>query len=352
MGMRIIGSGSCIPETKLSNEHFENRSFLNEDGNPLNYSTETIISKFAAITGIEERRYAAPDQVASDLGAAAAAKAVASAGIDPESIDYLIMAHNFGDVRSGSSQSDAVPSLASRIKNRLGIKNPDCVAYDLLFGCPGWIEGMIHANAFIRSGIARRCLVVGGETLSRVSDAFDRDSMIYADGAGAVVVEGSSVPGGVLSHCSASYTQEQAGFLYFGSSHERKRGSDVRYIKMQGRKIYEFALSRVPEAMKNCLDRAGIQIADVKKILIHQANEKMDQAIVSRFYRLYGMVPPAGIMPMSIRLLGNSSVATVPTLYDLIATGAMPEHRFDPGDIILFASVGAGMNINAMAYRI
>jgi len=348
--MRIIGSGSCIPEVTLSNEHFENRRFLNQDGNPLNYSTETIISKFAAITGIEERRHAKPSQVASDLASDASAKALACAGVDPESIDYIIMAHNFGDVRSGSSQSDAVPSLAARIKNRLGIKNPECVAYDLLFGCPGWIEGMIQANAFVSSGIARRCLVVGGETLSRVSDACDRDSMIYADGAGAVVVEAGA--GGVLSHISASHTLNEAGFLYLGSSHDPKGDPDQRYIKMQGRKIYEFALSHVPEAMKRCLEKAGIDITEVKKILIHQANEKMDQAIVSRFYGLYNMAPPAGIMPMSIRLLGNSSVATVPTLYDLIRRGEMPGHRFDSGGIILFASVGAGMNINAMAYRI
>ena len=352
MNMRIIGSGSCIPEIKISNQDFENHSFLDEDGSLLQYSTENIIRKFAAITGIEERRYAQSNFVTSDLAFIAAEKAIEDAGIDRESIDYIIMAHNFGDVRSGTIQSDSVPSIASRVKHQLGIKNARCVAYDIIFGCPGWIEGMVQANAYIRSGIARHCLVIGGETLSRVVDLHDRDSMIYADGAGATVVKASNEEGGLLSHESASHTLMEAGYLYFGSSYNPDHNPDMRYIKMYGRKIYEFALIHVPEAMKKCLDKADIPIDSVKKILIHQANEKMDQAIVSRLYKLYGKTPPSNIMPMSIQLLGNSSVATVPTLYDLIAKGTMQGHEFNKGDIILFASVGAGMNINAFTYKI
>lgn len=352
MNMRIIGSGSCIPEIKVSNRDFENHGFLDEDGNLLNSPTGNIIRKFAAITGIEERRYAEPNLVASDLAFIASGKAIEDAGIDPESIDYIIMAHNFGDVRSGTIQSDSVPSLASRVKHQLGIKNPKCVAYDILFGCPGWIEGMIQANAYIRSGMAKRCLVLGGETLSRVVDCHDRDSMIYSDGAGATIVQASDETGGLLSYESASYTLIESAYLHFGRSYNKNHPADVRYIKMQGRKIYEFALNHVPDAMKSCLDKGGIHIDRVKKILIHQANEKMDQAILSRLYRLYGKTPPADIMPMSIQLLGNSSVATIPTLYDLIAKGQMQGHSLNRGDIVLFASVGAGMNINAFAYEI
>ena len=120
---------------------------------------------------------------------------------------------------------------------------------------------------------------------------------------------------------------------------------------MYGRKIYEFALTNVPAAMKSCLDKSGIDINDIKKILIHQANEKMDEAIVKRFYKLYGMKMPENIMPMTIDKLGNSSVATVPTLYDMILKGKMNVHSINKGDIILFASVGAGMNINAIIYK-
>ena len=120
---------------------------------------------------------------------------------------------------------------------------------------------------------------------------------------------------------------------------------------MHGRKIYEFALTNVPQAMKACLDKSGIAISDVKKILIHQANEKMDEAIVKRFYELYDMAMPEGIMPMTIGKLGNSSVATVPTLYDQILKGELENQEINKGDVIIFASVGAGMNINAIVYK-
>lgn len=120
---------------------------------------------------------------------------------------------------------------------------------------------------------------------------------------------------------------------------------------MHGRKIYEFALNNVPNAMKIALDKTGIAIDEVKKIFIHQANEKMDEAIVKRFYRLYKTPVPEGIMPMTIHKLGNSSVATVPTLYDLIRKGELEEHTLHKGDIIIFASVGAGMHINAIVYK-
>jgi 3-oxoacyl-[acyl-carrier-protein] synthase-3 len=103
--------------------------------------------------------------------------------------------------------------------------------------------------------------------------------------------------------------------------------------------------------MAECLNNSGIAISDVKKILIHQANEKMDEAIIQRFYKLYNQTPPAGIMPMSIHKLGNSSVATIPTLYDSLIKGEIENQSINKGDIILFASVGAGMNINAIVYK-
>jgi 3-oxoacyl-[acyl-carrier-protein] synthase-3 len=121
---------------------------------------------------------------------------------------------------------------------------------------------------------------------------------------------------------------------------------------MHGRKIYEFALNNVPLAMKICLEESKIDIKNVKKILIHQANEKMDEAIIQRFYKLYKTPMPDGIMPMSIHKLGNSSVATIPTLYDLLIQNKIENQQLNTGDVIIFASVGAGMNINAMIYQI
>ncbi|MDO7170785.1 3-oxoacyl-ACP synthase III family protein [Mariniflexile sp. AS56] len=351
MNIKITGTGSYIPDTIEKNDAFHEHTFLNNDGSVINHPNEVIIEKFQAITGIAERRYAKPHLNSSDLGFFAAEKAITNANIDPETIDYIIVAHNFGDVKHNAIQSDMLPSLATRIKHSLRIKNPKCIAYDILFGCPGWIEGVIQAHAFIKSGIAKRCLVIGTETLSRVVDKHDRDAMIFSDGAGATIIEATEESGGILAHETASYTYDEAYYLYFGSSNNQELSKDTRYIKMEGRKIYEFALNHVPQAIKTCIDASGVDIKDVKKIFIHQANEKMDEAILKRLYRLYRTDIPEGIMPMSIQKLGNSSVATVPTLLDLVRNNKLENHKLTKGDVIVFASVGAGMHINAITYR-
>lgn len=349
----ITGIGSYIPTEIKKNEDFLNSTFLNDDGTPFEYENDVIIEKFKAITGIEERRYAKPELNSSDLGFFASEKAIEDAGINKEELDYIIVAHNFGDVKSGSIQGDLLPSLASRIKYRLGIENPSCVAYDILFGCPGWVQGVIQAEAFIKAGIAKKCLVVGTETLSRVVDEFDRDSMIFADGAGACIVEASENDSktGVLSHATRTDALDECYYLYSGKSFKKDADQSIQYIKMLGRKIYEYGLSNVPMAMKTALDKSGVDISEVKKIFIHQANEKMDEQIVKRFFRLYKTKVPEGVMPMNIHKLGNSSVATIPTLFDLVKHGKMENQEINTGDVVIFASVGAGMNINAIVYR-
>lgn len=351
MKIKIIGIGSYIPTQEVSNTDFGDHVFLNEDGTPFGYPNEVVIKKFKGITGIENRRYAEDQHTSSDLAFFASEKALENAKIDRETLDYIIYAHNFGDVKAGTHQTDILPSLATRVKNKLGIKNPKCVAYDIIFGCPGWIEGVLQANAFIKSGMAKRVMVIGSETLSRVVDDHDRDSMIYSDGAGVSILEASDDEAGLLSYESATFATDEANYLFFGKSYNPELDPDIKYIKMYGRKIYEFALSQVPCAMKSCLDKSGISIDEVKKILIHQANEKMDEAIIARFYKLYEKTPPENIMPMCIHDLGNSSVATVPTLYDLLIQGKLENHEINKGDVVIFASVGAGMNVNAFVYR-
>lgn len=351
MTSKIIGVGNYIPSETITNLFFDKHSFLDESGQVLKQDNATIANKLKEITGIEERRYASNEQVTSDLGFIAAQEAIADSGIDPETLDYIIFAHNFGDVRFGTIQSDTVPSIASRVKHSLKIKNNYCVAYDVLFGCPGWVEGVIQANAFIKSSMAKRCLVIGAETLSRVVDIHDRDSMIYADGAGAAVLELSNDNSGIKSHLSASFTFKEKDYLYFGKSYNNQSDEDIKYIKMNGRKIYEFALINVPNAMKKCLDDSGYSITELNKIIIHQANEKMDEAIVNRFYQLYDAPVPEHIMPMVIHKLGNSSVATIPSLLSMILKEELPEHTIQKGDVVLFASVGAGMNVNAFVYQ-
>jgi 3-oxoacyl-[acyl-carrier-protein] synthase III len=333
----ITGTGSYIPTEIKKNSDFTNQMFYTEDKTAIKLEPHILIDKFQNAT-------------------LAAESAIKSSGIDAETLDLLIVAQNFGDVEKHSVQTDAVPALASRVKHHLKIKNPRCVAYDILFGCPGWIQALIQADAFFKAGVYKKALVIGAETLSRVIDIYDRDSMIFSDGAGAMVIEYKEVNGhqsGLLSSCALSYCLEEAHYINMDHSYASELDSNTRYMKMKGRKVYEFALKYVPQAMKACLDESGFDIKRLKKIFIHQANEKMDEAIVQAMYKLYGYdKAPDNIMPMSIHYLGNSSVATVPTLYDLVLKGKVPHHQIEKGDVILMASVGAGMNINAICYQV
>ena len=354
MATIITGTGSYIPGLVVPNTSFSDHSFYGEDGVLINTPNAEIFEKFKDITGIYERRYAEENVNTSDLATKAAALAIEDAGIDPETIDQIIVAHNFGNVIAGTIQSDTIPAIASRVKNLLGIRNPNCVAYDLLFGCPGWIQGVIHADSFIKSGLAKRCLVIGAETLSRVVDPHDRDSMIFSDGAGACIVENSTdTSSGILASSVQSHCMDEAYYLYLGKSYHPEGDEATRYIKMKGRKVYEYAIKNVPIAMKECIEKAGVDIHEVKKFFLHQANEKMDEGFIKALYKLYGIrVVPENVMPMSIHDLGNSSVATIPTLYDMVKHGKYKEHQLHKGDVVIFASVGAGMNINAICYRV
>ena len=352
----ITGTGSYIPTTTKKNSEFVSQSFYTEEKTEIKVEPQLIVDKFQKITGIAERRYVSGHLNTSDIATLAAEEAIEDSGIDRETLDYVIVAQNFGNVIKDTIQTDAVPAISSRVKHNLKIKNPACVGYDILFGCPGWVQALIQADLFFKAGAGKKALVVGAETLSRVIDLYDRDSMIFSDGAGATVVEAQDTGengSGVLGTSAVSHCLDEAYYINMGSSYLPDSDSRIRYIKMKGRKVYEYALKHVPEAMKACIDKSGIDIRDIKKVFIHQANEKMDEAIIQGLYKLYGFSEaPKDIMPMSIHYLGNSSVATVPTLYDIVLKGKDKGHSIQHGDIILFASVGAGMNINSVCYRI
>lgn len=348
----IIGSGSYIPTKIIDKEHFMDSEFYTDEGEKIDKPNEEIIQKFVEITEIETRRYLEDDEHNSDLGYRAAQAAIADAKIDQEDLDYIIYASNFGEVNK-DGMSNFMPSMSARLKNKLGIQNRRTVNYDMIFGCPGWVEAMIMADTLVKAGKAKLILVVGAETLSRVTDAFDRNKMIFADGAGAVVVratEGEKT--GIIA--DSTICDNNAEITYLENSPSLKPDEDRKplYIRMHGRKIYEYALKNVPIAIKETIDQAGLSIDDIDKILIHQANAKMDYAMISRLFKLYGRTQyDHDIAPMTIQQFGNSSVATIPTMFDLINKGKMEPHRFKSGDNVVFASVGAGMNINAIVYR-
>ncbi|WP_293931825.1 3-oxoacyl-ACP synthase III family protein [Sphingobacterium sp. UBA6645] len=349
---KIIATGAYIPAQNIPNEFFLDSMFFDPDHMEIQQSRETVIQKFKAITGIKQRRYAPEGMTASAMGTRAAEDALANASIDRESIDLIIVAQNYGDMKYHGAPRDMVPSLSSRIKHNLGIKNAGCIPYDIIFGCPGWLQGIIQADIAIRAGEAETCLVIGTETLSRVLDPTDRDSMIFSDGAGACIIK-KSLDGnsGIINAAVRSDTGTELEFIYSGGSN-RGEIDEARFIKMKGRKVYEYALKHVPLAMKECFDRSTENIENLRMIFLHQANEKMDEAIVKRFLELYGIESlPKNIMPMNISTLGNSSVATIPTLLHQVVSGELESFGISGGDVIMFASVGAGMNINAVTYK-
>ena len=164
----------------------------------------------------------------------------------------------------------------------------------------------------------------------------------------------SKTPVGILAHKTRSDT-----FLYSKMLHmDKSFNPDIEdkselFLKMNGRKLYQYALETVPQAIKDCLDKSNTQLSEINKVLIHQANGKMDDAILKRLYALYNTVDlPENIMPMTVSFLGNTSVATLPTLLDMIIKNKLHPHSISEGDNLIFASVGAGMNINAVVYKV
>ena len=348
----IIGSGSYIPEKVIDSSYFMSAKFYDEKGEPINKPNEEIIQKFVDITEIKERRYVNDDENNSDIASKASEIAIQDAGIDRENIDYIICATNFGEIGL-NGKSNLMPSMSARIKNKLGIKNRKCVNYDMIFGCPGWVEAMILADTLIKANKAKTILVVGSETPSRALDPHDRNRMIFADGAAAVIVKATEENTGIIACSTLCDNGEETFFLDMAPSLNKEHNQERLYVRMAGRKTYEYVLNNVPPALKDIIEEAGIGIEDVQKILIHQANAKMDYAVISRLYKLFGIKEyDHNITPMTIQYLGNTFVASIPTMYDLIIKGKMKGHHFKKGDHILMCSVGAGMSINAFIYKL
>jgi 3-oxoacyl-[acyl-carrier-protein] synthase-3 len=350
---RIIGSGSYLPQARVRNADFLGSQFYTADGVVNSKPTESIIKKLGEISGIEERRYATDGMATSDLAVRAAKDAILRSGIDAETLDYIIVAHNFGNVSCQTHQTDLLPNMAARVKQKLGITNSECVAYDILFGCPSWVQALIQADYYLRSGDARRALVIGADVLSAVLDPHDVDSMLFADGAGAVIVEAEYTDEkvGILAHKTVTDAVDKAHYLTMGESRNPEKGAQT-FVKMHGPSIFKYGLEAVPTAIKQCLDKAGLGIGDVNKFFMHQANERMIRGMLQKLADLYQVdTLPDSLVPYTVQFLGNSSAATIPTLFDLVLQGEIEGHEFKKGDICVFASVGAGMHANCILYR-
>ena len=280
-------------------------------------------------------------------------EAVEHAGVDKETIDSIIVAHNFGNMVHGDRAHHLIPNLAALVKHKMGINNPGCSAYDVLYGCPGWVLGMHQAQQAIATGYAKCVLVVGVEVISRILDPHDMDSMLFGDGAGAAIVaaQESEEKKGILHYSNVTHCGEEVEYLAMGTSYNEE--SDLgTTVKMKGKNVYRYAVNEVPEVISACLAKLGIPLKRIAKILVHQANEKMLMAIGEKLYQKHDLhVNLCDRIPISLRETGNASVATIPTLLDKILRDEMPEHHIHPGDMVVMASVGAGMHANCLVYQ-
>jgi len=348
----IKGTGSVLPALVVPNSDFNNHHFYDKHGVKNDRQGAEITAKLEAITGIRERRYVPFDQDSRPLMTEVSKITVANAGLELNELDGIIVAHNAGNMVIGENVFHTVPNMAAYLKNALEITNHECYAYDLLFACPGWLQAVIQAHQAIQIGDAENILVVGIEIASRLLDPHDLDSMILADGCGAVVLSKNSDTRGVVSYATFSHAQKDIDNIYLGKSNNGAVGGNC-WFKMNGKEVYRYATNWVPKVIKKALDKAELTLTDIDLFLFHQANEKLNLAIANNLADLYEIdaATLAVKLPMTIQFLGNTSVATIPTMLDLIRQGKLGDYRIEEGKRIVMASVGAGMHCNAMVYQ-
>ena len=340
----IIGTGSYIPLRVISNEYFLDRPFYNRDGQKFP-STQEVVEKLAEISEIKKRRYVRNGQTLADIATAAARDTLTSSGIDPECLDAITVTQN--------GLKTPIPSIANEVRNMLGIQRERMACMDIVSGCPGWIDGLAEADRAIRAGDQETILVIGAEVLSTYLDRRDRDSMLFGDGAAAVAVQRFESPHkvGILSYVPNS--DGNKGLFFWERSYDPTFKSGRKYLHMDGRGVYKYAIRNVPEVMKESIQKAGLKIGDIKMILMHQANGKMNREILGRLGKLYGVELSSDVMPMTIPWLGNTSTASIPTMLDLICRRdkMLERHTLNEGDNIMLVGIGAGTNIRSMVYR-
>lgn len=354
MGSKITGTGSAMPSRVITNDYFLYHTFYTKEGKKNEKSTAAIIQKLEEISGIKERRFIPEDEPSVEILFQACSNAIQDAGIDKNEIDGLIVAHNAGNMLPNQvGVFHTVPNLAAVVKNKLGITNHQCHAYDILFGCPGWLQGVIQANRLIESGEATHVLVAGLEIASRLLDPNDVDSLLMADGCGATIVSKSeSKDKGVLAHAMFSHTEEDLNNITLGASLNRETTGHC-FFKMNGQRVYKYATTWLPQVIRQALDKVEITPSEVDYFFFHQANAKMLRVIASNLMDLYGITDQQYVdkIPSSISFLGNTSVATIPTLFDLVNKQQMEGFTLKEGQTYVFASVGAGMHCNAVVYK-
>ena len=320
----IIGVGMYAPEKVLTNT---------ELAGMLNVTEEWIES----MSGIRERHIAAPSQAASDLGAIAAQRALARAGVSPDEVDLIIVSTSTPDMQ--------FPSTACIIQERLGIQN--IPAFDLTAVCSGFVYALTVGTQFIANEFSRTVLVIGTEAVSRVINWSDKDTcMLIGDGAGAVVLRQVPSGYGILS-AKLGADGSGANFMMVPAGGSRKPATaevieqKMNKIQMNGSEVFKFAMKKLPEVTEQALELANLHTEDLKLIIPHQANRRIIEAAARR------MDLPLEKFMVNVERYGNTSSATIPiALHEALETG-----RIESGDLIALTGFGGGLTWGSLIMR-
>lgn len=324
IGIAIAGSGAAVPSTTLTNHQLAQL---------VDTSDEWIASR----TGIRERHLAAPQHSLSSLAAEAGQKAIAMAGMTPADIDLIVLATSTADDLFGS---------ASQVQAQIGATR--AVAFDLTAACSGFVFGLVTAAQFIRTGVYRNVLLIGADLMSRWVDWDDRRTcVLFGDGAGAVVLQASDrdrllgfemCSDGTQNGCLNVAYQSQPRPLIDDIAVAR---GQYQPIIMSGQEVYKFAVKKVPEVVEKALFRAGLTSDRLDWLLLHQANQRILDAVAKRLN-----IPEQKVLS-NLANYGNTSAASIPLVLDEAAR----QGKIQPGDIIATSGFGAGLTWGAAIFE-
>lgn len=316
---RITGTGSYLPPRRLTNADLV--AELATQG--VETSDDWIVER----TGIRARHFAAPEVCSSDLGLEAARRALQAAGAEATDIDLIIVATSTPDM--------VFPSTACILQNKLGANGS--TAFDVQAVCSGFIYALTIADAMIKSGAAKKALVIGAEVFSRILDFKDRTTcVLFGDGAGAVVLEASDTPGILASDLHAD--GKHAGILCVPGHVSGGKVLGDPLLKMDGQAVFKLAVGLLDEAARNTLAKAGKVAADIDWLVPHQANIRIMQS-TARKLKL-----PMDKVIVTVDQHGNTSAASIPLALD----AAVRSGKVKPGELLLLEAVGGGFTWGAV----
>ncbi|MBK6493303.1 MAG: ketoacyl-ACP synthase III [Sphingomonadales bacterium] len=314
---RIVGTGSALPKTRVSNEDLAQR---------VDTSDEWIVAR----TGIRFRHIAQDGETTSTLATDACQKALKAANVEAGEVDLIILAT--------ATPDQTFPASATKVQAALGID--DCIAFDVAAVCSGFLYALSVADSMIRAGAARTALVIGSETFSRILDWEDRTTcVLFGDGAGAVVLRAEEGESGILA--TALHADGRHNGLLYVDGGPSTTGT-VGKVRMKGSEVFRHAVTNLASVMKEVLDKASLGTDDIDWVVPHQANARILDATA----RKLGL--PAEKVIMTVDQHANTSAASVPLALDL----AVRDGRIKSGDLVVLEAMGGGFTWGACVARL